>query len=106
MSTRLQLICVAVLAALGGAVAWHHAHAPRRPQYVLINETGQHDFDLAFRMSLKLAENKSGIENALVLLQSLEMKSGCPITRSAGAPLANEVEVFQPSTRLFSASAT
>ena len=71
MSTRLQLICVAVLAALGGAVAWHHAQTPRRPQYVLINETGQHDFDLAFRMSLKLAENKSGIENALVLLQSL-----------------------------------
>ena len=71
MSTRIQLICIAVLAALGGAAAWHHAHAPRRPQYVLINETGQHDFDLAFRMSLKLAENKSGIENALVLLQSL-----------------------------------
>lgn len=37
----------------------------------MINETGQHDFDLAFRMSLKLAEGKSGIENALVLMNSL-----------------------------------
>ncbi len=71
MSTRIQLICIAVLVALGGGVAWHLTHAPRRPQYVLINETGQHDFDLAFRMSLKLAESKSGIENALVLLQSV-----------------------------------
>jgi len=38
---------------------------------VLINETRQHDYDLAFRMSLKLAEKKSGIENALVLLRAL-----------------------------------
>ena len=38
---------------------------------MLINDTGQHDFDLAFRMSLKLAEKKSSIENALVLLPSL-----------------------------------
>ncbi|HEX3397748.1 MAG TPA: TPM domain-containing protein [Steroidobacteraceae bacterium] len=37
----------------------------------MINETDQHDFDLAFRMSLKLAEGKSGIENALVLMKSL-----------------------------------
>lgn len=37
----------------------------------MINETGQHDFDLAFRMSLKIAEAKSGIENALVLMESL-----------------------------------
>ncbi len=52
-------------------MAWQHARAPTRPRYVLINETAQHDFDLAFRMSLKLAEAKSGIENALVLLPSL-----------------------------------
>ena len=71
MSRRIQLLCVAVLAALAGGLAWRYAHMPQRPQYVLINETGQHDFDLALRMSLKLAENKSGIENALVLLQSL-----------------------------------
>ncbi len=44
---------------------------PHRPRYVLINETGQHDYDRAFTMSLKLAEKKSGIENALVLLESL-----------------------------------
>ena len=36
-----------------------------------MNETGQHDFDLAFKMSLKLAEDKSGIENALLLLPAL-----------------------------------
>lgn len=60
-----------MLAALAGTVAWLHARAPQRLEYVLINETGQHDFDLALRMSLKLAESKSGIENALVLLPSL-----------------------------------
>src|ERR1700692_3432887 len=65
------LACALALAALAAAFAWHHARAPQRPQYVLVNETDQHDFDLAFRMSLKLAENKSGIENALVLLKSL-----------------------------------
>ena len=71
MTRVVLLVCIAVLALLAGAVAWRHAHMPRRAQYVLINETDQHDFDLAFRMSLKLAENKSGIENALVLLSSL-----------------------------------
>lgn len=38
---------------------------------MLINETEQHDFDLALRMSLKLAEDKAGIENALILLPAL-----------------------------------
>ena len=71
MSPRAVLVCGAVLAAFAAAFAWHHAHAPRRPQYVMFNDTDQHDFDLAFRMSLKLAEQKSGIENALVLLKSL-----------------------------------
>jgi hypothetical protein len=62
----------AIFIVLGAAfVGWQHAHAPRRPQYVMINETSQHDFDLAFRMSLKLAEGKSGIENALVLMNAL-----------------------------------
>jgi len=62
------------LAALGFAAGWYvlrHAGEPQRPHYVLINETGQHDYDKAFTMSLKLAEKKSGIENALVLLASL-----------------------------------
>jgi hypothetical protein len=68
---RLALLvgCIA-LAGAGGFFWWHHA-APRRAEYLLINETGQHDYDLAFKMSLKLAEKKSGIENALVLLASL-----------------------------------
>jgi hypothetical protein len=56
---------------IGGALLWLHMREPQRSQYVLINETGRHDFDLAFRMSLKLAEKKSGIENALVLLPAL-----------------------------------
>ncbi len=64
-------VCLAAFAALAGAFAWHRTRPPMRPEYVLINETDQHDFDLAFRMSLKLAEKKSGIENALVVLRSL-----------------------------------
>ncbi len=71
MSRSFILGCAAILAAFGAAFLWHQGHAPKRPQYVMINETGQHDFDLAFRMSLKLAEGKSGIENALVLMSSL-----------------------------------
>jgi TPM domain len=71
VSGRILLVCGAVLAALAGGFAWRSTHTPQRPQFVLVNETEQHDFDLAFRMSLKLAENKSGIENALVLLPSL-----------------------------------
>ncbi|MGA2776782.1 MAG: TPM domain-containing protein [Steroidobacteraceae bacterium] len=61
-----------VLSALGAALLlWRHEARPQRPTYVLINETAQHDYDLAFKMSLKLAEKKSGIENALILLASL-----------------------------------
>src|SRR5471030_3035710 len=69
---RRLLFSVAVLLVVGGGwLALHFMGKPQRAEYVLINETGQHDFDLAFRMSLKLAERKSGIENALVLLASL-----------------------------------
>jgi hypothetical protein len=71
MTTKTILACLAMLAAIGGGFAWYHNQAPQRPRYVLINDTDQHDFDLAFRMSLKLAEKKSGIENALVLLKEL-----------------------------------
>ncbi len=65
-------IALTLAAAVAGAayLRWHPRAAPRA-RYVLVNETGRHDFDLAFRMSLKLAEQKSGIENALVLLPHL-----------------------------------
>jgi hypothetical protein len=66
-----SLLACAILIALAGGFAWLHARSPERAAYVLINETDQHDFDLAFRMSLKLAEEKSGIENGLVILTSL-----------------------------------
>ena len=71
MTARLAWAGAVVLAALACAVGTPLARAAQREQYVLVNETGQHDFDLALRMSLKLAERKSGIENALVLLASL-----------------------------------
>jgi hypothetical protein len=71
VTRRLALVVLAVLAALAGGLAWQRARVARRPVYVLINETDRHDYDLALRMSLKLAEQKSGIENALVLLPSL-----------------------------------
>ena len=71
MVKRLAVVLALVLALAGGSTLWWHGRAPPRPEYVLVNETGGHDFDLAFRMSLKLAEKKSGIENALVLLAAL-----------------------------------
>jgi hypothetical protein len=64
-------VCIVIATAIGGGWAWQHLRAMPRAEYVLINETAQHDYDLAFRMSLKLAERKSGIENALVLLNTL-----------------------------------
>jgi hypothetical protein len=67
----LILACIGVAVAAGGLWVWRHDGLPHRPRYVLINETAQHDFDRAFTMSLKLAEKKSGIENALVLLASV-----------------------------------
>jgi hypothetical protein len=71
MTERLIIACVGTLAIAIAWLLWQHERTPRRPEYVLLNETGQHDFDLAFRMSLKLAEKQSGIENALILLPSL-----------------------------------
>src|SRR3979490_1777616 len=65
------LVCGAILSALAGGFAWFHARAPERPVYVLINETDQHDCDLGFCRILKIAEEKSGIENGLVILKSL-----------------------------------
>src|SRR6202030_766200 len=48
-------IALTLAAAVAGAayLRWQPREAPR-PRYVLVNETGRHDFDLAFRMSLKL----------------------------------------------------
>ena len=71
MTRSLILACGAILIALGAAFVGYSHYSPTRPHYVMINDTDQHDFDLAFRMSLKLAEGKSGIENALVLMKTL-----------------------------------
>ena len=71
MAKRVIIALVLVGAVVSAALLWPHTRAPHRAKYVLINETGRHDFDLAFRMSLRLAEKKSGIENALVLLPAL-----------------------------------
>src|SRR5512140_1899821 len=71
MAKWFTLALLSAAAVIGGALLWQHARGPQRSEYVLVNETGSHDFDLAFRMSLKLAEKKSGIENALVLLPEL-----------------------------------
>ncbi len=42
-----------------------------RPRYIFINETDDHAHDTALKMSLKLAEKRSGIENGLILLKTL-----------------------------------
>jgi tetratricopeptide (TPR) repeat protein len=70
-SRTLVVACVIAAAVAAGWWAWHQFRPAQRSEYVLINETAQHDFDLALKMSLKLAEKKSGIENALVLLNAL-----------------------------------
>ncbi len=68
----LAIALLALVSTIGGAALWpQESAAPPRLRYVLINETGVHDFDLALKMSLKLAEKKSGIENALILLPAL-----------------------------------
>jgi len=69
--SALIVACITLAVVTGGWFAGWQPREPHRPEYVMINETPQHDYDLAFKMSLKLAENKSGIENALVLLASL-----------------------------------
>ena len=43
----------------------------QRPHYIFLNELGMHDFDLALKQSLKLAEAESEIENALIILNNL-----------------------------------
>lgn len=51
------------------------AKAVHRPRYIFINETDNHTHDLALKMSLKLAEQRAGIENALVLFKQLPRSS-------------------------------
>lgn len=69
---RIIVIAGVCLALIAGALLWQQVNwTPDRDRYVLINETSVHDFDLALKMSLKLAEKKSGIENALILLPEL-----------------------------------
>ena len=55
---RRRIICALVLGvtAIGGLLLWQQTSKPTRSKYVFINETGRQDFDLALRMSLKLAE--------------------------------------------------
>ena len=67
----LAVLGVACAAALLLFAVLRQARAPQRPEYLLINLTADHDHDLALRQSLRLAEQKSGIENALVLLPEL-----------------------------------
>ena len=70
---------VALLAVVGlllaGLAEWALVHgragAVERPRYIFVNETDDHTHDLAFKMSLKLAEKRSGIENVLVFLRRL-----------------------------------
>jgi tetratricopeptide (TPR) repeat protein len=71
MARRIVVALVLGVAVTGSVLLWRRTREPKRSKYVLINRTSDHDFDLAFRMSLKLAEKKSGIENALVLLPVL-----------------------------------
>ena len=70
--SRWLLIGIASLGVLAAVWAtWRNTQSLHRPHYLFINQTRQHDYDLALKMSLKLAEQKSGVENALVLLTSL-----------------------------------
>ncbi|MEY4631026.1 MAG: hypothetical protein RIQ81_1146 [Pseudomonadota bacterium] len=63
------LIVVLAFGGAGGFYFWKRLN--RRPHYVFINETANHRHDLALKMSLKIAEKRSGIENALILLRHL-----------------------------------
>ncbi len=63
------------------ALSAERSALPDRPIYIFINETDSHEHDLAFKMSLKLAEKRAGVENALVFLERLP--SGTTIERVA-----------------------
>jgi len=77
MSGRLRPITLLavvglLLVSLGAWVLVHRrAGAVERPRYIFVNETDDHAHDLAFKMTIKLAEKRSGVESALVLLKRL-----------------------------------
>ena len=77
MTRRWPAALALIVAALCLAwVAWwaffhHRAEVVERPRYIFVNETGDRRHDLALKMSLTLAEKRSGIENALILLKRL-----------------------------------
>ncbi len=83
---RLAAVVAAAILA-GGLVICRRAHGPSRPRYIFINETDHHEHDLALKMSLKLAEKRAGVENALILLK--ELPPGQTIERTA-ADLSRE----------------
>lgn len=74
-SLALKLIAAALLVAAGAWLGWSFwrpaTRGARRPRYIFVNETENHAYDTALKMSLKVAEKRSGIENALVLLKKL-----------------------------------
>ncbi len=70
-AVELALGAVLLVGLVGLARLPWHAETTARPRYVFVNETADHEHDTALRMSLKLAEKRSGIENALVLLPRL-----------------------------------
>ena len=86
-ATRRAILWIAA-AGLLGSLAWlllgpSGPWATKRPRYVFVNETENHAHDTALKMSLKLAEKRSGIENGLILLKGLP--AGATIEETAEA---------------------
>ncbi len=72
---KLIIGIVVFLLFLGSVFYTTHLVKGSRPRYIFINQTDRHEHDLALKMSLKLAEQRSGIENSLVLLKTLPGKA-------------------------------
>ena len=74
--SRKLIVGIAAFFLFSGAVFYAtHSLKNSRPRYIFINQTNNHDHDLALKMSLKLAEGRSGIENSLVLLKTLPVNT-------------------------------
>jgi len=72
LKPRKLIIGIVAVSLFSGAVFYvFHTAKDSRPRYIFINQTDHHEHDLALKMSLKLAERRSGIENALALLKKL-----------------------------------